>query len=438
MFRPRVLLVGEAANPEWASVPLVGYSHARALADVADVHLVTHLRNRAALLRAGLVEDRDFTALATDSVVRPLRWLSRRLGAGSGLGWTSVSAFSALSYYRFEDLLWRRFGERLRRGDFDIVHRLTPLSPVTPSLLAARCRRIGVPFILGPLNGGLPWPPGYDRVRLREREWFSYLRPAYKLLPRHRSTLTDAAAVIAGSRSTWSEIVGKCRDRCIYIPENAIDPVRFPPPKARRPSDRLRAVFLGRLVPYKGPDMLLEAAAPMIRDGKLRLTFIGDGPMRADLEQTVRSLGLQEAVTFSGWVDQREVHRHLDEADVLAFPSIREFGGAVALEGMASGAVPIVMDYGGPAELVTDECGYQIPMGARSEIIERLRALTLAICRDPAQLAPRREAGYRRVLASFTWAAKARQVLEIYRWVLGGRPGKPDFGMPLIDSRTTG
>src|SRR5690349_12590641 len=129
MFRPRVLLVGEAANPEWASVPLVGYSHARALADVADVHLVTHLRNRAALLRAGLVEDRDFTALATDSVVRPLRWLSRRLGAGSGLGWTSVSAFSALSYYRFEDLLWRRFGERLRRGDFDIVHRLTPLSP---------------------------------------------------------------------------------------------------------------------------------------------------------------------------------------------------------------------------------------------------------------------------------------------------------------------
>ena len=76
-------------------------------------------------------------------------------------------------------------------------------------------------------------------------------------------------------------------------------------------------------------------------------------------------------------------------------------------------------------------------MGPRAQIIERLRSTLLEICRDPAQLTPRREAGYRRVLASFTWAAKARQVLEIYRWVLGRRPDRPDFGMPLIDSRTT-
>jgi glycosyltransferase involved in cell wall biosynthesis len=437
-FRPRVLLIAEAANPEWSSVPLVGWSHARALAEVAGVHLVTQLRNREAILRAGLVETRDFTSIDSESVARPLHWIAQGLRGGSGLGWTTVSALSSLSYYRFEDLVWRRFRERLRNGEFDLVHRLTPLSPVTPSLLAGRCRRIGIPFVLGPLNGGLPWPAGFDRVRRQEHEWLSYLRSAYRLLPMNRSTLTDAAAVIAGSRSAWEQVINSCRSRCVYIPENAIDPARFPPPQLRRPSSGLKTVFLGRLVPYKGPDILLESAIPLIRARRLHLTFIGDGPMRPALEEVVRSEGLQEGVSFSGWIEQREVHRHLGEADVLGFPSIREFGGAVALEGMASGAVPIVVDYGGPGELVTEATGYRIGMGPRHQIMERLRATLHAIASDPAQLGPRREAGYRRVLTSFTWSAKARQVLEIYRWILGKRPDRPDFGMPFPDSRSAG
>jgi glycosyltransferase involved in cell wall biosynthesis len=429
--RPRVLILAESSNPEWTSVPLVGWSHARALSEIADTHVVTHVRNRDAFLRAGLAEGRDFTAVDSEAVARPAYVLAEKLRGGAGRGWTMISAFTSFSYYYFEHLVWRRFGRAIRNRDFDVVHRLTPLSPVTPSLIASDCRRAGVPFVLGPLNGGVPWPRGFDSARRREREWLSYVRGAYRMLPGYRSTLRDSAAVLVASRDTWAQIPESLRKRCVYIPENAVDPARFPIPAPRSPGPRLRLIFLGRLVPYKGAHLLLEAAASILKEDRAELVVVGDGPEREPLERLVAELGVGRNVRLLGWVDQTRVHRHLEEADVLAFPSIREFGGAVAIEAMAAGAVPIVMDYGGPGELVTPSTGYLLPMGPRGSIIEQLRTLLGELAAEPSRLEARRAAGLRRIRACFTWRAKARQVLEVYRWVLGARADKPDFGMPL-------
>ena len=429
--RPRVLVIAEAANPEWVSVPLVGWSLAHALRAVADVHLVTQIRNRPAVLRAGYAEGRDFTAIDSEAVARPAHRLAARLRGGQGTGWTTKQALATLAYPYFEHLVWRRFGPDIRGGAYDVVHRVTPLSPTAPSPIARRVARAGVPFVLGPLNGGVPWPAAFDAARRREREWLSYLRGLYRALPGRGASLRATAAVLAGSRHTLGELPARVRPRAIWLPENAVDPARLPAPATApgpRPPGPLRACFVGRLVPYKGPDMALEAALPLLADGRMTLDVVGDGPLLAPLRARAAAAGVAHAVTFHGWQDHRGAMRVLAGADLLAFPSIREFGGGVVLEAMALGVVPVVVDYAGPGELVTPATGIALPLGDRAAIVADLRAALEGAAAAPGALAPLAEAGRRTVAERFTWPSKARQVGEVYDWVRGRRPDRPDFG----------
>ena len=413
--RPRVLVLAEAANPEWVSVPLVGWSLAAALREVADVHLVTQVRNREAILRQGWREGDDFTAIDSEKVAAPAHRLADRLRGGSGKGWTTRQAIEALTYRYFERLVWKRFGPEIRAGAYDLVHRVTPLSPTVSSPVARRCARAGVPFVMGPLNGGVPWPRAFLSERLREREWLSFLRSAYKAMPGRTATLGAASAVIAGSLHTLSEIPARFRDKAVWLPENAVDPGRFPEPAAK--DGPLRACFIARLVPYKGCDMALEAAAPLLASGHLHFDILGDGPERARLEAQAEALGVADRVTFHGWVPHEEVAQRIAPCQLFLFPSIREFGGGVVLEAMAMGLVPVICDYAGPGELVPEGLGAKIPMGTRAEIVRGLTEALHALAADPAAL-PRQAAAARAlVLDHFTWSRKARQVRTIYDWV---------------------
>jgi glycosyltransferase involved in cell wall biosynthesis len=427
--RPRVLLIAEAANPEWASVPLVGWSLGRALSELVDAHVATHVRNREAIERTGWRDGREFTAIDSERVARPVYRFTEALRRRTGMGWTANTASASLSYYFFEHLLWKRFGDAIREHRFDIVHRVTPLSPTTPSVIAGRCRAAGIPFVWGPINGGVAWPREFRDRRWKEGEWLSYVRAGHRLMPGYRGSRRDAAAILIGSHATWQQFAAH-RERCVYLPENGIDPSRFPAPEARSPERPLRVAFVGRLVPYKGADMLLEAATPLVREGMISIDVIGDGPERDRLERIVSEAHIREGVTFHGWVPHTEVASRLSRAHLLAFPSIREFGGGVVLEAMAMGVVPMVVDYGGPAELVTDQTGFRVPLGARAEIVARFRLALAEIAADPVRIAGLSEKARRRVRERFTWDAKARQVLDVYGWVLNQR-GKPDFGMPI-------
>ena len=136
------------------------------------------------------------------------------------------------------------------------------------------------------------------------------------------------------------------------------------------PGAKLELIFVGGLVPRKACDLALRAAAPLLRSDLARFTVVGDGPERNRLEQLARSLGIEKAVFFCGWLSHAEVLKHLRSADVLVFPSLRDNGAGVVFEALGSGAVPVVADFGGPGDIVHPEVGYKVPLTNESDIVD--------------------------------------------------------------------
>lgn len=433
----RVLLLAEACNPGWSSVPLVGYNQARALMERKDleVTLVTHERNRENLVRDDIMKlAHEVVFIDSDAIARPLHLLGQVLRGGKSLGWTTNMALALPGYLYFERLVWKRFRRELTSGGFDVVHRVTPVSPTMPSPLAKWSR---VPMVIGPVNGGLAWPEEHPEIRSGEREWFSPARRLYRRMPYQQAMRRRAAALVAGSRSTAAEMREISDDGLYYLPENGFDmnltneTHKTLGKTDPNPAEAPRLISVARLVPYKALDIALEALAAC-QDAWSVWTIVGEGPMRAPLEKRVEELGLAGRVNFTGWVTQTEVVRQLTDHEVLVQPSLREFGGGAVLEAMACGTVPLIVDYGGPAELVADGCGFKLPMAGREELERSLAAALRQIAANRETLAEMSQRARAHVEENLTWHAKTDWFVGLYKIVM--RQKKASL-IPLMSQR---
>ena len=156
----RILLLAELCNPQWPSVPLEAYSLARALSERDDVEitLVSQVRSREALESDPIADKVDLHLIDNEFISRPFFRLGQFLRGGSQLSWTTALAVAWPGYMVFEKMVYRRFQDKLRVHSFDLIHRISPLTPTMGSPLAGMTE---VPMLIGPLNGGLPWPAEY-------------------------------------------------------------------------------------------------------------------------------------------------------------------------------------------------------------------------------------------------------------------------------------
>jgi len=423
--RLRILMVADDCNPEWHSLPALVYNYICKVADYADVVLVTQIRNKPNIDAAGMGKA-QVVYLNTENVAAPIYKLASFLSGDPNLAMTLKVAFSYPTSLAFEWAVWRHFRQDLKAERFDIVHRVSPMSPTIPSLLASWSP---IPVVIGPVLGGLAWPAQFKQEMKREGEWMNYVRQAHRWLPFYKSTYARAAAILAAYDHTISDLPALAADRIINFSEGGVDPSLFPLPD-RQEKDKMTVVFVGRLVPFKLPEVVIRsfAASPILRQHKL--VMVGDGPERPRLEQIVQEAGLSECVEFAGTISQQQVGQLMRESEIFAFPSIREQGGGVLTLAMMSGMTCLVVDYGGPATRVAPGCGVKVPLGDVDHLVRFYTEELEALVQDPKRVIELGRAGRRFTETYYSWERKAQKTLEIYSWVLGRQAEKPDFWAP--------
>jgi glycosyltransferase involved in cell wall biosynthesis len=261
-----------------------------------------------------------------------------------------------------------------------------------------------------------PWlPHGADRPRYvvtrrmdypQAKNWYT------RCLYNH-----SVDAVIAISRPIADILIeGGVDAERIRVIHSGIDAARFSGRGRENTNDRnpLMIGTVAHLEARKGQRTLLEAARLLKTQGyTFKLVLGGDGSLRQALEQMAQSLGLQQEVTFLGFIS--DVPKFLASLDIFVLPSLYEGLGVAALEAMAAGKAVVASRVGGLAELVTDsETGFLVSPGDA----QALAAAVAKLIGDKNLRAAFGQNGAARVREQFTIEQMAKKTEDCYYAIL--------------------
>jgi len=259
--------------------------------------------------------------------------------------------------------------------------------------------------------------------------WFhsEVVRPQWKYelmyRPFLRRVLSRASRIVVSSPrlAEYARELSDFRHKCVVIPFglDTSHLAETPAIAARaagiaREFPGPRVLFVGRLVPYKGVDVLIDAIASV----QATCLIVGDGPLRASLESHAASRGVSSRVRFLGGVSDADLAAHLHACDLFVLPSVtrQETFGVVQLEAMACGR-PVVstdLETGVPWVNQHESTGLVVRPGDAAALAAALTRLS----GDPALRERFGAAGRARVASHFTVEAMTRATTALYQGIV--------------------
>ena len=297
-----------------------------------------------------------------------------------------------------------------------------PVAPTYPFRLWRRAAQHDLLALHAPFPlADLVFAFGFARKRPLVVHWHADIvsHAAFRPLvePLMRRTLRRAEAIIVSDEALRNDtpLLREFADKCHVIPFG-VDVSKYDRPLPRRPeiaeSNHGRLVLAcGRLVPYKGFDVLIRAAV----DQRFEVWIVGEGRERARLEQLIRSLGVGDRVRLLGSVPDSELVKLMYLANVFVMPSVTtaETFGLVQLEAMAAGR-PIVntsLESGVPHVARHGIEAITVPPGDPEKLAEAIATLI-----DDPELQQRMgRAARQRAVTRYSTTAFRLQIETIYR-----------------------
>ena len=411
----KVLVAAHGCSARGGSEGYFGWSAARCLGQDHELWVLTSSRNREDLeeaQREGLV-GRNVHFVFLGGPYKP--WPNNRLIA---------RLQSWQEYWTFSKLAFQAARELHRDTRFDLAHHVT----IATWRVGSHLWKLGVPFVFGPIGGNEKFPLRFFSILSFKAKLFEIARSlsntVSRFSPSVRACLRNASYVLAANRETLS-LVSDVRRSNVNV--STLIPGFYSPALIERFAQTnshkeltgpLRLFSGGNLEGRKGVALAFKALAEAKTRGlDFRYRIGGGGPEREYLEALADELGLRGKVLFGEPLVGDAYRAELRATHIFLLPSLRESAGLTMMEAMLAECMPIVADCGSPAEIVTNECGFKLPIASPSELIARLTDLLVEVDRNRAIILEKGKASAARIASCFSEELYRQKVNAVYNLV---------------------
>ena len=412
-----------ACEPDAGSEPGVGWNWAvQAALQGHEVHVITRANNRSAIenhLRDGRIQDLTFHYY---DLPAPLPFSKKRTGYYGLLAY----------YYLWQFGAWRLASKLHRKHRFDLSHHVTFVNDWMPSGVGW----IGVPFIWGPVGGSTNSLPDSLREFIpRSGRRYEFVRRTIQ----HAMRTADPFVALTRRRAriilTFTEearrgIPPAHRAKARSVVHIGVSPSEQPSTTIEPGTNKTLTIASGgRLVHWKGFDLLVEAFAHYLRtaDARASLVVTGDGPFREHLQNLIRSLDVMDSVRLVGRLPTRaDVYVVVASADLYALPTLRDGPSVAILEAMAAGRPILCLDRSATGEMVPSDAAFKIDVHSRAQVIEDIAQALAWADTHRTGLAAMGAAARRHALEYHDWSQIGGMIDALYREIQGdGSAGTP-------------
>jgi len=412
--RLKVLVSAYACNPAVSpqlhpGEDIVGWQLVNQLCRFHDVWVITHSYNK-----KGFGQDYQEQAISRAKfffIQLPFPfWLLYKFDIGE-----------RLYYYLWQILAWRIAKRLYKKVPFDLAQHITFNNDWIPSYIGAF---MPIPFVWGPLGGGQKTPKEFFRTYALQDRFAEYVRDFGQVIGRsllltRRRCLKRANAILVCNPDTKKRMPEKYARKVHFFPVNGIsssDLVDFDELNRKATSEKEFFVLsTGRLIHWKNFAAAIRSFKIFSdKFPKTRLFIVGEGPQRDFLQKLARELKVSDKIGFIPRLTREELIKKMRACDVFLYPSLREGGGAVVVEALASGLPVICLDLAGPSIHVREDCGIKIEPRDPDYVLRNMSEALEKLYLDKNRWIQLSQKAVERAKNHYLWDRLGEHLQEIY------------------------
>lgn len=335
----------------------------------------------------------------------------------------AIGPFYTMRLYEFAARALKLARELNKKSPFDVIHQITPVE----------FRSIGdygkisnAKYIIGPIAGG---------QKINQSLWnYAYKKNVERLRvvinditirnPIYRKKFKRADSVLFANRETREYFCkhSLATGKEILIPEIGVKS-QCPQSNSIEKNEQLIFLMVGRLIPIKGFDIVLDALKYIERQN-YKIRICGEGELYSSFSKKIKAENLEEKVELVGFVDYHEMEQEYKKATALIMPSLREATGTVLVEAMQHGVPVITFEQFGAQLIIDDESGWCVPIGDSEYQCIKKMASTMEYVIDNPEVANVKGKNAAKKILKFTWDEKYNLYELVYTQLLSKKSNK--------------